>query len=264
MASADKFSLSAQDRLAVLIDADNAQASVVEELLVEVARYGAATIKRAYGDWTTPNLQGWKEVLHRFAVQPVQQFRYTKGKNATDSALIIDAMDVLHSGRVDGFCLVSSDSDFTRLATRIREAGLVVYGFGESKTPEPFVAACDKFVYTEILRNAPEEQKSAEASALPKLRPMVLTALEATAREDGWAQLAALGSQLNRNHPSFDPRNYGSSKLGELMRKQAYLEVKEVPFAEGSGAVNVYVRRRQNGAASLMPTGAAKLESDPN
>lgn len=263
MAATDKNTGSAQGRLAVLIDADNAQSSVVEELLTEVARYGTATIKRAYGDWTTANLQGWKEVLHRLAVQPVQQFRYTTRKNATDSALIIDAMDVLHSGCVDGFCLVSSDSDFTRLATRIREAGLVVYGFGERKTPAPFVAACDKFVFTEILRSAPEEQKQGEVTALPKLRPMVLTALEASAREDGWALLAALGSHLTRNHPSFDPRNYQCDKLGELMRKQAYLEVKEVPSGEGTGSVHLYVRKRQNGGAAAGPV-AAKSESEPN
>ncbi|MEI8325663.1 MAG: NYN domain-containing protein [Betaproteobacteria bacterium] len=235
-------------KLAVLIDADNAQASVVQELLAEVSRYGTATIKRAYGDWTTQHLKSWKEVLHKLAIQPIQQFAYTTGKNATDSALIIDAMDVLHAGGVDGFCLVSSDSDFTRLATRIREAGLVVYGFGERKTPEPFVAACDKFIYTEILRAKPEEQKEAEAvvevAELPKLKPMILTALNATAREDGWSSLSALGSQLTRNHPAFDPRNYGVAKLGELMRKQTYLEVKEVPLGDGSAQVHVHVRRK--------------------
>lgn len=236
------------ERLAVLIDADNAQASVIQELLAEVSRYGTATIKRAYGDWTTQNLRGWKEVLHKLAIQPIQQFAYTTGKNSTDASLIIDAMDVLHAGGVDGFCLVSSDSDFTRLATRIREAGLVVYGFGERKTPEPFVAACDKFIYTEILRAKPEEQKEAEVvvevAELPKLKPMILTALEATARDDGWSTLSALGSQLTRNHPSFDPRNYGVSKLGELMRKQVYLEVKEVPVGDGSMHVNLQVRRK--------------------
>ena len=236
------------ERLAVLIDADNAQASVIQELLAEVSRYGTAAIKRAYGDWTTQNLRGWKEVLHKLAIQPIQQFAYTTGKNSTDASLIIDAMDVLHAGSVDGFCLVSSDSDFTRLATRIREAGLVVYGFGERKTPEPFVAACDKFIYTEILRAKPEEQKEAEVvvevAELPKLKPMILTALEATARDDGWSTLSALGSQLTRNHPSFDPRNYGVAKLGELMRKQVYLEVKEVPVGDGSMHVNLQVRRK--------------------
>ena len=236
------------ERLAVLIDADNAQASVIQELLAEVSRYGTATIKRAYGDWTTQNLKGWKEVLHKLAIQPIQQFAYTTGKNSTDASLIIDAMDVLHTGSVDGFCLVSSDSDFTRLATRIREAGLVVYGFGERKTPEPFVAACDKFIYTEILRAKPDEAKAeeiaVEVAELPKLKPLVLTALEATARDDGWSSLSALGSQLTRNHPSFDPRNYGVAKLGELMRKQGYLEVKEVPLGDGSTQVHVHVRRK--------------------
>ena len=263
MALKERPGVSAQGRLAVLIDADNAQAAGVDELFVEVARYGVATIKRAYGDWTTPNLQGWKEVLHRMAVHPVQQFRYTTGKNATDSALIIDAMDVLHSGLVDGFCIVSSDSDFTRLATRIREAGLVVYGFGQRHTPGPFVAACDKFVYTEILSNRAAEQAPAEAPALPKLKPMVLTALEATAREDGWALLSALRSQLNRNHPAFDPRNYQCEKMGELMRKQTYLEVKEVPAGEGNGSVHLFVRRRQNGGAQPCRNPLGKLESDP-
>lgn len=235
-------------KLAVLIDADNAQASVIRELLAEVSRYGTATIKRAYGDWTSSNLKSWKEVLHALAIQPIQQFSYTTGKNATDSALIIDAMDVLHSGSVDGFCLVSSDSDFTRLATRVREAGLVVYGFGERKTPEPFVAACDKFVYTEILRTPAEEAKAAPepVAELPKLKPMLLDALNATAREDGWTTLSALGSQLNRSNPSFDPRNYGVAKLGELIRQQAaYLEVKEVKSGEGDATqVHLHVRRK--------------------
>lgn len=232
-------------KLAVLIDADNAQASICEELLAEVARYGTASIKRAYGDWTTPNLRGWKDVLHKLAIQPIQQFNYTSGKNATDSALIINAMDILHAGGLNGFCLVSSDSDFTRLATRIREAGLVVYGFGEKKTPEAFIAACDKFTFVEILSEEAEPPREEGVAELPKLKPMVLKALEATAREDGWATLSALGSQLTRNHPSFDPRNYKESKLGELMRKQNYLEMKEVATGEGTGHVHLHVRRKQ-------------------
>jgi uncharacterized LabA/DUF88 family protein len=260
MASTEKDGQPRNLRLAVLIDADNGQSTVVEELLAEVARYGTATIKRAYGDWTTPNLQGWKDVLHRMAVHPIQQFRYTTGKNATDSALIIDAMDVLHSGRVDGFCLVSSDSDFTRLATRIREAGLVVYGFGAKHTPAPFVAACDKFVFTEILKEQPAGKVADDASPLPKLRPMVLAALEVTARDDGWASLAALGTQLTRSHPSFDSRNYQCAKLSDLMRKQSYLELREVAAGEGNGPGHLYVRRRvAEGVGS-----ARKLESDPN
>jgi hypothetical protein len=235
-------------KLAVLIDADNAQASVIQELLAEVSRYGTATIKRAYGDWTTTNLKSWKDVLHTMAIQPIQQFAYTSGKNATDSALIIDAMDVLHAGSADGFCLVSSDSDFTRLATRIREAGLVVYGFGERKTPEPFVAACDKFIYTEILRSEPEESKPGQepVAELPKLKPILLNALNATVREDGWTTLSALGSQITRSNPSFDARNYGVSKLGELIRQQAaYLEVKEVKSGEGDSIqTHLHVRRK--------------------
>ena len=235
-------------KLAVLIDADNAQALVIQELLAEVSRYGTATIKRAYGDWTTPNLGSWKETLHTMAIQPIQQFRYTTGKNSTDSALIIDAMDVLHGDSVDGFCLVSSDSDFTRLATRIREAGLVVYGFGQRKTPAPFVAACDKFIYTEILRPQPAQEKVSEGPALPPLKPMVVAAIEATTREDGWASLSGVGSQISKNNPSFDSRNYGCAKLGELMRKQSYLDVKEVPMSDGSANVHLHVRLTQAAA----------------
>jgi uncharacterized LabA/DUF88 family protein len=229
------------DKLAILIDADNAQASIVPELFSEVSRYGRSSVKRAYGDWTTPNLKGWKDVLHRMAIQPIQQFSYTSGKNATDSSLIIDAMDLLHSGNLDGFCLVSSDSDFTRLATRIREDGLVVYGFGERKTPQAFIVACDKFIFTEILRPQSKIQ-TAEAEAPEALKRMMLAALEATARDDGWSALATIGSFIVKNDPSFDPRNYGCLKLGELVRRQNYLEVKEVPTAEGSASSHIYVR----------------------
>lgn len=229
------------DKLAVLIDADNAQASIIHELLSEVSRYGTASVKRAYGDWTTTNLKGWKDVLHKMAIQPMQQFSYTTGKNSTDSSLIIDAMDLLHAGGLHGFCLVSSDSDFTRLATRIREAGLAVYGFGEKKTPQPFVAACDKFIYTEILR--PQQSEIIQDDMGPEpLEPMIHTAITATAKENGWAALSAVGSMILKNSPSFDPRNYGCQKLGELVRKQHYLEVKEVPVGEGSTNVHLYVR----------------------
>jgi uncharacterized LabA/DUF88 family protein len=229
------------DKLTVLIDADNAQASLIRELLVEISRYGTANVKRAYGDWTTPNLKSWKEVLHELAIQPMQQFRYTTGKNATDSSLIIDAMDLLHAGGMNGFCLVSSDSDFTRLATRIREAGLVVYGFGQRKTPQSFVAACDKFIYTEILK--PKEMPApADEPAPEPLEPMLKAAVEATARENGWSALSAVGSSINKNSPSFDPRNYHCQKLGELVRRQPYLEVKEVPASDGSANLHLYVR----------------------
>ncbi|MCG6871852.1 MAG: NYN domain-containing protein [Gammaproteobacteria bacterium] len=230
--------------LAVLVDADNAQASVIAEILGEVARHGTATIKRAYGDWTTSNLAGWKNVLHVHAVQPIQQFSYTKGKNATDSALIIDAMDLLHGGKVDGFCLVSSDSDFTRLATRIREAGLIVFGFGEQKTPKPFVAACDKFVFTEILGEPAKKSKSRKATN-SMLRELLRVAIASAAQEDGWASLGVVGSLVNKNDPSFDARNFGYKKLGDLVRNQAYLDVDERRIGSGGSMVHLYVRVKE-------------------
>lgn len=233
----------ATDNLAVLIDADNAQASVIFELLAEVARYGTATVKRAYGDWTTTNLVGWKEVLHVHAIQPIQQFRYTTGKNATDSALIIDAMDLLHGGKVDGFCLVSSDSDFTRLATRIREAGFSVYGFGEQKTPKPFVAACDKFIYTEILRK-PSLDSLVPPPVQTALKPLLSEAVSTAAQDDGWALLAVVGALILKSDPSFDPRNFGFKKLGELVKAQKYLEVKATPTSGGSQNVHLLVKAR--------------------
>lgn len=229
------------DNLAVLIDADNAQASIVHELLAEVSRYGTASVKRAYGDWTTTSLKQWKNVLHEMAIQPIQQFSYTSGKNSTDSALIIDAMDLLHAGGLNGVCLVSSDSDFTRLATRLRESGLVVYGFGERKTPKPFVAACDKFIYSDILKPSKSDGKKSKPTAEP-LKPMMTKAIEAAAQDDGWAQLSVVGKFLVKNSPSFDPRNYGCQKLGELVRKQRYLKIREVPISSGSGAVQIFIR----------------------
>ena len=229
---------SGNDSLAVLIDADNAQASNIRDLLAEVSRYGRATVKRAYGDWTTPHLQKWKPYLNEFAIQPIQQFAYTTGKNATDSSLIIDAMDLLYSGDLNGFCLVSSDSDFTRLASRIREAGLSVYGFGERKTPQAFVAACDKFIFTEILKPG---QKGESDETLEPLEPLLRNAVTATQRDDGWATLSSIGSLIAKNHPSFDARNYGFQKLGELVRRQAYLEVRE-ETGEDSSTVQIFVR----------------------
>jgi hypothetical protein len=251
------------DKLAVLIDADNAQPSTIKALLAEVSRYGTATIKRIYGDWTSDRLKGWKSVLNIYAVQPIQQFAYTHGKNATDAALIIDAMDLLHSGQVNGFCLVSSDSDFTRLATRIREAGLEVYGFGERKTPAPFVAACDKFIYTEILRDTetqndektsplPSDTTSAPSSVppndgatIPPLKPILSSAVMAAALDDGWAHLGQIGHLLVKNHSAFDPRNYGFQKLGELVRNQPYLEVKEVQPNAKNATAQLYIRLKQ-------------------
>lgn len=228
-------------KLAVLIDADNAQSSVIHALLAEVSRYGTAAIKRAYGDWTTPNLKGWKGVLHTMAIQPIQQFSYTTGRNSTDASLIIDAMDLLYSGNLDGFCLVSSDSDFTRLATRIREAGLVVYGFGEKKTPQAFVAACDKFIHTELLRAGKSKATVTPPDAEP-LKKALRAAIDAATRDDGWAALASVGSMLLKNNPAFDPRSYGFDKLGALVRKQPYLDVKEIPVAADSTNVHLYVR----------------------
>ncbi len=231
------------DRLAVLIDADNAQASIAEELVAEIARYGTASVKRAYGDWTTQHLTGWKKHLHKFAIQPVQQFSYTTGKNSTDASLIIDAMDLLHTNNFDGFCLVSSDSDFTRLATRLRESGATVYGFGEKKTPEPFVSACDKFIYTEILRPQSAEKAAVAGSpGVPPLGQILRTAIEATSRDDGWSSLGTVGKALLNSHPAFDARNYGYAKLSELARKQKYVEVKEVSTGEGSSALYVRIK----------------------
>lgn len=228
-------------RLAVLIDADNASAAVAKEIFQEIAKYGTATVKRAYGDWTTQSLVGWKEHLHRHAIQPMQQFAYTTGKNSTDSAFIIDAMDLLYAGDVDGFCLVSSDSDFTRLATRLREAGKTVIGLGERKTPEAFIAACDRFVFLEVLKT-PAEAARVQVPDVPDLQEMLTSALRETARDNGWATLSSVGSLITKNNSSFDARNYGFSKLGELVRKQPYLEVKETPDA--SGASHLHVRMR--------------------
>lgn len=220
------------DKLAVLIDADNAQASIAHELLAEVSRYGTASVKRAYGDWTTPNLRGWKDVLHALAIQPVQQFSYTTGKNATDSSLIIDAMDLLHAGGLNGFCLVSSDSDFTRLASRIREQGIDVYGFGEQKTPESFRQACHRFIYTEnLLPDAPAAGR--EAAPGPKVSkqspsaavPLLRKAIDQMEDDEGWVHLGGVGQQLNKLFPDFDPRTYGVAKLADLVKKSGAFEI---------------------------------------
>ena len=228
-------------KLAVMFDADNAQASSCSELLAEIAKFGVAIVKRAYGDWTTTHLKSWKDHLHKHAIQPVQQFSYTTGKNSTDSSLIIDAMDLLHEGKLDGFCLVSSDSDFTRLATRIRESGLTVYGFGEKKTPEAFVSACDKFVFTEILKpqsgdRAPNES---EDSAL---KSIMISAIDAVSKDDDWAPLSGVGGYINKNYPSFDSRNYGFEKLGKLVESLPYIEVDRRKSDKNSSSVNIYVK----------------------
>lgn len=206
-------------RLAVLIDADNAQPSVIEGLLAEVAKYGVPVIRRAYGDWTTPNLGGWKAALLDHAIQPIQQFRYTVGKNATDSAMIIDAMDLLHARRFDGFCLVSSDSDFTGLARRIREEGLLALGVGERKTPRPFVVACDRFIYADLLGAQVTPTSKAEGPR-PAAEPVPMKVLgdsvEAAADESGWAHLGLVGSKIAQQAPDFDARRYGHAKLSDL------------------------------------------------
>lgn len=230
-------------KLAVLIDADNAQASLVAELLAEVAKFGVASIKRAYGDWTTTNLKQWKEHLNKHAIQPIQQFSYTQGKNATDASLIIDAMDILHENSLDGFCLISSDSDFTRLATRIRESGLIVYGFGEKKTPVAFIAACDKFVFTEILREK-KDIENIDESSNSELRPILISAINAVSKDDGWARLSNVGAYINKNNPSFDSRNYGYDKLGKLIRNLNYILIDERKFNDDSNNVHIYIRIR--------------------
>lgn len=221
------------NRLAVLIDADNSQASVIDGLLGEIANLGVASVKRIYGDWTSPMLKGWKETLLRHSIQPIQQFAYTKGKNATDSAMIIDAMDLLYTGNFDGFCIVSSDSDFTRLAARIRESGRAVYGFGERKTPAAFVSACDKFIYTEVLGVAADDvgavvkKTAAELKQDTKLVRLLRNAVEASSDEAGWANLSPVGSNIAKQSPDFDPRNYGYRKLGELVIATKLFEVEE-------------------------------------
>ena len=239
-----------QNRLAVLIDADNAQPSITEGLLSEVSKYGVASVKRVYGDWTTPSLSGWKSVLLEHSIQPVQQFRYTVGKNATDSAMIIDAMDLLYTKRFDGFCLVSSDSDFTRLASRIREEGLLVYGFGEKKTPKAFVSACDKFIFTEVLRfeenvgSAVKPKTANEMKRDGKLVALLKSAVEAASDDTGWAHLGAVGSNIVKQAPEFDPRNYGFSKLGEFAAAIDLFEVDERVQRDGHSKA-IYIRDRR-------------------
>ncbi|KAK9420243.1 putative HTH OST-type domain-containing protein [Seiridium unicorne] len=239
-------------KLAVLIDADNAQSSVISFLLAEIAKYGTAHVKRVYGDWTGPNLKGWKEVLLNHSIQPIQQFAYTRGKNATDAAMVIDAMDLLYTNRFDGFCIVSSDSDFTRLASRIRESGLRVYGFGERKTPKPFVAACDKFVYVENLAADRELAPAANRTSHPvpygltpttnlrkdvHLAHLLRAAVTSASGEDEWARLADVGNLITKQVPEFDPRNYGYDKLNGLIAATALFEMDRRIVAEGKPAV---------------------------
>jgi uncharacterized LabA/DUF88 family protein len=243
-------------RLAVLIDGDNTTPSIIEALLAEIAKYGSATVKRAYGDWTTPNLRGWKETINAHAIQPIQQFAYTTGKNSTDSALIIDAMDLLYTGNLDGFCLVSSDSDFTKLASRLRESGKAVYGFGEPKTPKSLVAACDKFVYLDVLRSpkkteqpteettsssAPTRRSAGELRSDTKLLRLLRDGINAASDDDGWAHLGVIGTYVAKQAPDFDSRNWGYAKLVDLVSATELFEVKR------SAGQGVHIREKPKG-----------------
>ncbi len=264
---------SSRQKIAILIDGDNAQANLLPQILVEAGKYGLVTVRRIYGDWTTSSMNQWKDVLNFHAVQPVQQFRYTVGKNATDSAMIIDAMDLLHSDVVDGFCLVSSDSDYTRLATRIRETGTFVMGIGEKKTPKPFVNACDVFVYTSNLvveqkvhrpavqnrrqprkkiETAPQPVNSIPAATIPPViesdnendpTPMIRQAYEIAQQEDGWARLDHMGNALYQLDPGFDPRTYGHRQLSRLIA--SYKDLFQMRTQEIDGSTLFYVKMKE-------------------
>jgi uncharacterized LabA/DUF88 family protein len=239
--------------LAVLIDGDNIPSAYVKEMMEEIAKYGNPTIKRIYGDWTKPNMSKWKNVLLENAITPVQQYGYTTGKNATDSAMIIDAMDILYSEKVNGFCLVSSDSDFTKLATRLREAGMQVIGIGEKKTPNPFIVACDKFVYIEILKNQSKERESENEKDLTKdtvdkittkVIKLIATTITDLSDDDGWAFLGDVGSLLQKKQPNFDPRNYGFPKLTPLIKSIGKFEVEQRESPKGKYKL-IFVKNRK-------------------
>jgi uncharacterized LabA/DUF88 family protein len=248
-------------KLAVLIDGDNIPSAYIKEMMEEIAKYGNPTIKRIYGDWTRPGLAKWKNLLLENAITPIQQYGYTTGKNATDSAMIIDAMDILYSEKVDGFCLVSSDSDFTRLATRLREAGMKVYGIGEKKTPNPFIVACDKFIYIEILKSHPEEndtetseQKSPAKQTVDKITPQVIKLIASTisdlADDDGWAFLGDVGNLIQKKQPNFDSRNYGFPKLTPLINSIKDFEIDQRESPKGRfKLIYVKIREKQRGKA---------------
>ncbi len=250
-------------RLAVLIDADNAQATVIEGLLAEIARFGEAIVKRIYGDFTAPTSASWKKVLQKYSIKPVQQFAYTKGKNATDSTLIIDAMDLLYTRKFDGFCLITSDSDFTGLAVRIREEGLTVLGFGEQKTPEAFRNACQKFIFTEVLRPALDDDSALNLSEQESEKDFagistdkrgddqknfpsqfLLSALEQSSDDEGWAELGKFGNYLSKLQPDFDSRLYGHKKLSQLVKAKQNLFVTEERSVSGGNQKVMYVRAK--------------------
>jgi uncharacterized LabA/DUF88 family protein len=240
----------ANDLLAVLIDADNVSPTRIDAVLAEVSQYGVASVKRVYGDWTKPDLRSWKDAASAHVIQPIQQFANTVGKNATDSALIIDAMDLLYTARFQGFCIVSSDSDFTRLAARIREQGITVYGFGERKTPESFRNACDRFTYLDVLEApivgateaAPIQVQVAPAKlrADTRLVSVLRASVASAAGENGWASLSAVGSLIRKQQPDFDSRNWGYAKLSDLVRAIGFFEL-ETP---SSGGARVQQRRK--------------------
>jgi len=240
-------------KLAVLIDGDNIPSAYVKEMLEEIAKYGNPTIKRIYGDWTKPHLAKWKNILLENAITPIQQYGYTTGKNATDSAMIIDAMDILYSEKVNGFCLVSSDSDFTRLATRLREAGMMVFGLGEKKTPDPFIVACDKFIYIEILKqrtktddkeiSKEEQQKSEVDKITPKVIKLISATIADLADDDGWAFMGDVGNLLQKKQPNFDSRNYGFQKLTPLISSIDRFEVEQRENHKGRYKL-IYVRNK--------------------
>lgn len=241
-------------KLAVLIDADNVPYANVKEMLEEISKSGTPTVKRIYGDWTKPHLSGWKNVLLENAITPIQQYSYTTGKNASDSALIIDAMDILYSEKVNGFCIVSSDSDFTRLATRLREAGMLVIGIGEKKTPQPFISACNKFIYLEILkqkeekviRSAPKAKSKAVEKPLDKVDrqtvKLIVDSVDALADESGWMFLGHLGNFISKKKPDFDPRNYGFSKLYELIKHIDKFEIDERESGGHKNLKHIYLK----------------------
>ena len=244
-------------RLAVLIDADNVPYSNVKGVMEEIAKYGTPTFKRIYGDWTRPTVSGWKSVLLENAITPIQQYSYTSGKNSSDSALIIDAMDILYSGKVDGFCIVSSDSDFTRLATRLREAGMKVFGIGQKKTPNPFIVACDKFIYMEIIPLVQETEtgetetkiiKPKQKPAVDKINKETLKLIAATINdigdENGWAFLGDVGNLLLKKQPNFDPRNYGFLKLTPLIKSLPQFEI-DKRETDKAGIKLVYIRNKE-------------------
>lgn len=244
-------------RLAVLIDADNVPYSNIKGVMEEIAKYGTPTFKRIYGDWTKPTVSGWKNVLLENAITPIQQYSYTSGKNSSDSALIIDAMDILYSGRVDGFCIISSDSDFTRLATRLREAGMKVFGIGQKKTPNPFIVACDKFIYMEIIPGVEEQEPNESKTNVtkPKAKPsvekigkgtlkLIKTSINDLADENGWAFLGDVGNLILKKQPNFDPRNYGFPKLTPLIKSLTQFEI-DKRETDKAGIKLVYIRNKE-------------------